>query len=142
MAKNKSVLLILGAAGAVYFAIQALRYRQVANKLSYTLGNVSFSGTIVNVTINVLNPTGVSATLKSIVGDVVSSGGSVATVQYFGKTIIRANSSTAITVQLVPRAIGVASLLYSLISYGGKPNFKLVGSANINNINIPITITA
>jgi LEA14-like dessication related protein len=138
---KKSLLYIAGAVAAIYFGVQALRYRQVANKLLYTLGAVSIDGTKVKVTINILNPTGVSATIRSIAGDMLSNGNKIATVQYFGKTIVSANASTAITIELVPSVLGIVSTISNVLYGGYKPNFKLIGAANVNNISIPLNIT-
>jgi LEA14-like dessication related protein len=138
---NKSLLYIAGAVAAIYFGVQALRYRQVANKLLYTLGDVSIDGTKIRVTINILNPTGVSATIKSIAGDMLTNGNKIATVQYFGKTIVSANASTAITIELVPSVLGIVSTISNALYGGYKPNFKLIGTANVNNISIPLNIT-
>lgn len=138
---KKSLLYIAGAVAAIYFGVQALRYRQVANKLLYTLGAVSIDGTKVKVTINILNPTGVSATIKSIAGDMLTNGNKIATLQYFGKTIVQPNASTAITIELVPSALGLISTVANALCSGYKPNFKLIGTANVNNISIPLNIT-
>lgn len=118
-----------------------MRYRQVANKLLYTLGAISIDGTKVKVTINILNPTGVSATIKSIAGDMLASGNKIATLQYFGKTVVQPNASTAITVELVPSAVGLIATVANALYGGYKPNFKLIGTANVNNISIPINVS-
>lgn len=138
---KKSLIYVAGAAAAIYFGIQIMRYRQVANKLLYTLGGVSIDGTKVKVTINILNPTGVSATIRSIAGDMLTSGNKIATLQYFGKTIVQPNASTSITIELVPSAVGLITTVANAIYGGYKPNFKLIGTANVNNISIPINVT-
>lgn len=138
---KKSLLYVAGAAAAIYFGIQIMRYRQVANKLLYTLGAISIDGTKVKVTINILNPTGVSATIKSIAGDMLASGNKIATLQYFGKTVVQPNASTAITVELVPSAVGLIATVANALYGGYKPNFKLIGTANVNNISIPINVS-
>jgi len=138
---KKSLIYVAGAAAAIYFGIQIMRYRQVANKLLYTLGGVSIDGTKVKVTINILNPTGVSATIRSIAGDMLTNGNKIATLQYFGKTIVQPNASTSITIELVPSAVGLITTVANAIYGGYKPNFKLIGTANVNNISIPINVT-
>lgn len=138
---KKSLIYVAGAAAAIYFGIQIMRYRQVANKLLYTLGGVSIDGTKVKVTINILNPTGVSATIRSIAGDILTNGNKIATLQYFGKTVVQPNASTSITIELVPSAVGLITTVANAIYSGYKPNFKLIGTANVNNISIPINVT-
>jgi len=138
---KKSLLYVAGAIAAIYFGVQVLRYRQVANKLLYTLGAVSIDGTKVKVTINILNPTGIGATIKSIAGDMLTNGAKIATVQYFGKTVVAPNASTAITIELIPSALGLISTIANALYGGYKPNFKLIGAANVNNISIPLNIT-
>lgn len=138
---KKSLIYVAGAAAAIYFGIQIMRYRQVANKLLYTLGGVSIDGTKVKVTINILNPTGVSATIRSIAGDMLTNGNKIATLQYFGKTVVQPNASTSITIELVPSAVGLITTVANAIYGGYKPNFKIIGTANVNNISIPINVT-
>jgi len=138
---KKSLIYVAGAAAAIYFGVQIMRYRQVANKLLYTLGGVSIDGTKVKVTINILNPTGVSATIRSIAGDMLTNGNKIATLQYFGKTVVQPNASTSITIELVPSAVGLITTVANAIYSGYKPNFKLIGTANVNNISIPINVT-
>lgn len=138
---KKSLFYVAGAAAAIYFGIQIMRYRQVANKLLYTLGGVSIDGTKVKVTINILNPTGVSATIRSIAGDMLTNGNKIATLQYFGKTVVQPNASTSITIELVPSAVGLIATVANALYGGYKPNFKLIGTANVNNISIPINVS-
>lgn len=140
--KNKSILLTGLGLLAVYFGYNLFRYKQVADKLRFTIAGIGVKSGKIIISIGILNPTGVSATIRSMVGDLYNENAKIATITNFEKTIVRPNSSTIINITLIPNAIGIISAISDIISDGLKNKLRIVADANINNITVPINITA
>jgi len=91
------------------------------------------------------NPTGSSATLKSITGALYLSGKQVASVESFNTVRILPNAKTIITIDVRPSLSGIWSTIKSILQNKGKSAAALKatfeGFANVDGVSFPIKTT-
>ena len=136
MKKNWIYLLLIGGAFAYFYG-----KRKLQQSIQFTLESVKLSGTKLIVRLGMLNPTGSSATINSIVGSIYIKGSAVATVENYTKIKILPKSKSFIDLTVTPSGAGVFSFVKSLISTGTKNlSAEFKGNANIDGITIPLDI--
>jgi len=136
MKKNWIYLLLIGGAFAYFYG-----KRKLQQSIQFTLESVKLSGTKLIVRLGMLNPTGSSATINSIVGSIYIKGSTVATVENYTTIKILAKSKSFIDLTVTPSGAGVFSFVKSLISTGTKNlSAEFKGNANIDGITIPLDI--
>jgi LEA14-like dessication related protein len=136
MKRNWIYLLLIGGAFAYFYG-----KRKLQQSIQFTLGSVKLSGTKLIVRLGMLNPTGSSATINSIVGSIYIKGSAVATVENYTKIKILPKSKSFIDLTVTPSGAGVFSFIKSLISTGTKNlSAEFKGNANIDGITIPLDI--
>jgi hypothetical protein len=89
-----------------------------------------------------LNPSGSSANLNSIVGSLIIRGNEVATVENFTKVNIAPKSKSFIDLTITPSGLGILSTVKSLVKKGGLKNLsaQFRGNANIDGVTVPLDI--
>ena len=136
MKRNWIYLLLIGGAFAYFYGKKKLQ-----QSIQFTLESVKLSGTKLIVRLGMLNPTGSSATINSIVGSVYIKGSAVATIENYNKTIVSPKSKSYLDLTVTPSGAGVFSFVKSLISTGTKNlSAEFKGNANIDGITIPLDI--
>ena len=136
MKRNWIYLLLIGGAFAYFYG-----KRKLQQSIQFTLESVKLSGTKLIVRLGMLNPTGSSATINSIVGSIYIKGSAVATVENYTKIKILPKSKSFIDLTVTPSGAGVFSFVKSLISTGTKNlSAEFKGNANIDGITIPLDI--
>jgi len=136
MKKNWIYFLLIGGAFAYFYGKKKLQ-----QSIQFTLESVKLSGTKLIVRLGMLNPTGSSATINSIVGSIYIKGSAVATVENYTKIKILPKSKSFIDLTVTPSGVGVFSFVKSLINTGTKNlSAEFKGNANINGITIPLDI--
>jgi hypothetical protein len=136
---NKLILpLLAGAALFIYY--KKVRIDKNVAAVRFNLKQVKLSGTNIILKVAVLNASSQSATLNSIVGDLVLSGNTIATVKSFNPVNIKPAAETDIEIVLVPTGVGILTTIANLV--GGKKikGFTFNGRANVNNMLLPVTI--
>jgi hypothetical protein len=114
MKKNWIYLLLIGGAFAYFYGKKKLQ-----QSIQFTLESVKLSGTKLIVRLGMLNPTGSSATINSIVGSIYIKGSAVATVENYTKIKILPKSKSFIDLTVTPSGAGVFSFVKSLIDLFG-----------------------
>jgi LEA14-like dessication related protein len=136
MKRNWIYLLLIGGAFAYFYGKKKLQ-----QSIQFTLESVKLSNTKLIVRLGMLNPTGSSATINSIVGSIYIKGSAVATVENYTKIKILPKSKSFIDLTVTPSGAGVFSFVKSLISTGTKNlSAEFKGNANIDGITIPLDI--
>jgi LEA14-like dessication related protein len=136
MKKNWIYLLVIGGAIAYFYG-----KRKLQQSIQFSLESVKLSGTKLIVRLGMMNPTGSSATINSIVGSIYIKGSAVATVENYTTIKILPKSKSFIDLTISPSGAGIFSFVKSLINQGIKnisANFK--GNANIDGITVPLDI--
>jgi hypothetical protein len=89
-----------------------------------------------------LNPSGSSANLNSIVGSLFIKGNEVATVENFTKVTITPKSKSFIDLTITPSGLGILTTIKSLLKKGGLKNLsaEFKGNANIDGVTVPLDI--
>jgi hypothetical protein len=140
---NKNLLLLLAAFGtAGYFFYKKKQVTTAATSVRFNLKQIKLSGTNIILKLGVLNASSQSATLKSIVGDLVLSGNTIATVKTFNPVSIKPAAETDIELTLVPTGVGIVTTIANLVTGKKIKGFTFTGKANVNNMLIPISIIA
>lgn len=138
-ALKKTILWVIGGAAALYF-LARFRFSQKAN---FILRSVRPGGTllapVVNIRMDVQNPTNQRIVIKSIVGNISVSGKFLASVSSFGDQVIAANSESTLNLTARPSALGVFNTLRQLITQP-IPGTQIVfsGTANVDGVNVPV----
>jgi LEA14-like dessication related protein len=97
---------------------------------------------IINVTVNVQNPTSGSLQLNSFAGTASVNGTASGNVSYFQPTVIAANAQTQIVVQVRLSDLGLIAALMNFINAGtGAIAVSIVGTANVNGAALPVNIS-
>jgi len=136
MKKNWIYLLVIGGAIAYFYG-----KRKLQQSIQFSLESVKLSVTKLIVRLGMMNPTGSSATINSIVGSIYIKGSAVATVENYTTIKILPKSKSFIDLTISPSGAGIFSFVKSLINQGIKnisANFK--GNANIDGITVPLDI--
>ena len=139
---NKLIGFGLLAVGAWLFVRKGI----VAQRTNWRFGGFSLNWKkkIVNVTLFAGNPIGDSLTLQSLSGDLYLVGRPIASISSFDQQTIAPFSESPINLIMRPNFIGLASTALALIKSGTqnlKGKLRFVGTANIQNIPVPIDTT-
>lgn len=137
MKKSWIYIVLIGGAIAYFYG-----KRKLQQSIKFSFESLKLSGTKIIVRLGMLNPSGSSATLNSLVGSLIVKGNEVATIENFTKTIIAPKSKSFIDVTITPSALGVLTTLKSLFKKGGIANLsaQIVGNANIDGVTFPIDV--
>lgn len=142
MSKNSSTTPLLIAAGiglAWYFFTRA----NALNSLVFIPKGIGIQGGGLNLVLGVQNPTGSGITLNSLVGALQVDGSPVANITDFTPQLIAPNSETDINLYVTANVFGLAGgLISQLDGNEGAGNFRasLIGTANVNNIPVPVNL--
>ena len=139
---NKLIGFGLLAAGAWLF----LRKGIVAQRTTWRFGGFSadWKKKILNITLFAGNPIGDSLTLQSLTGDLYFVGKPIASISNFDQQIIAPFAESPIKLVMRPNFAGIASAAMSLFKGGAsalKGKLRFVGTANVQNIPVPIDTT-
>lgn len=137
MKKSWIYIVLIGGAIAYFYG-----KRKLQQSIKFSFESLKLSGTKIIVRLGMLNPSGSSATLNSLVGSLIVKGNEVATIENFTKTIIAPKSKSFIDVTITPSALGVLTTLKNLFKKGGIANLsaQIVGNANIDGVTFPIDV--
>lgn len=130
-------IIIVAAVAAIYFLGKSrlTRIKVLFRGFKVTGGifNPKF-----NLKFGLQNPTTETATLKSLVGEVMANGKIIANVSTFTSTKINANQESSIDIVAEPVGITIAQTVIQFIKNRNKLNIQFTGSANIDNITYPL----
>ena len=123
-----------------------LRKGIVAHRTTWRFGGFSadWKKKIINVTLMAGNPIGDSLTLQSLTGDLYFVGNPIASISNFAAQTIAPFAESPIKLVMRPNLAGLASTALALIKSGSsalKGKLRFVGTANVQNIPIPIDTT-
>jgi hypothetical protein len=139
---NKIIGFGLLAVGAWLFVRKGI----VAQRTNWRFGGFSanWKKKVINVTLFAGNPIGDSLTLQSLSGDLYLVGRPIASISTFDKQTIAPFSESPIKLVMRPNLAGLASTALALIKSGTqnlKGKLRFVGTANVQNIPVPIDTT-
>jgi hypothetical protein len=132
-------VIIAAAAGAVYFYARKKRF---AGSVKFGLRSLKLSGTNVLAKIAILNPSSQTAVISSIVGTLIYNGQAIGTIKQFNPIRVAAAKETETTITFVPSLLGVLSSLADLAGSKKIKGFKIVGSALVDGVLVPINFIA
>jgi|LakMenEpi03Aug12_release.lakeMendotaPanAssembly.Ray.scaffolds.fasta_scaffold332103_3 hypothetical protein len=137
MKKNWIYFLLIGGAIAYFYG-----KRRLQQSIKFSFESIKISGTKIIVRLGMLNPSGSSANLNSIVGSLIIRGNEVATVENFTKVNIAPKSKSFIDLTITPSGLGILSTVKSLVKKGGLKNLsaQFRGNANIDGVTVPLDI--
>jgi hypothetical protein len=133
-------VLLIGGIAAIYF----LRMGVMGQNISFIFRNIKIKGgTIIQpnviVTLGVQNPTNTSAVIRSVTGRLIYEGKTFATFSNFTQSTIKGNSETVLDITAIPNFSGVIDVINNVIvNRRNGAEIKIIGTANVNNIVIPI----
>lgn len=137
---SSSTVLLIGAA-----AFAAWYFFSRANTLSSLVFNpvgVGVQGAAISLQLQVANPTPNAVQLNGFAGSLIISGSAVGNVTDFQPTLIPPGA-TNINLLVTPNVFGIAAGVIDLIDGNeGSGNFSagLQGTANVNNIPVPVNL--
>lgn len=143
MTKNDKVIIFAGAAFAVYwFASKARALQGLVFTPGPVQGITMTSGApVLSLNIQVQNTNSAGLEINSLAANVISNGSLIGNVYNFSPTIVPANSQIFMPVLVRLETIGLVSDLITSLQYGSaSQNIKVVGSANVNGIQLPLTV--
>ena len=137
MKKNWIYFLLIGGAIAYFYG-----KRKLQQSIQFSFESIKLSGTKIIVRLGMLNPSGSSANLNSIVGSLFVKGNEVATVENFTKVKITAKSKSFIDLTITPSGLGILTTIKTLTKKGGLKNLsaEFKGNANIDGVTVPLDI--
>lgn len=139
MRQTLPFVLLAAAAGAVYFYARKKRF---AGSVKFGLKQIKVSGTNVIATISILNPSNQSAVITSMVGTLSYNNQTIATLKNFTPVAVKPSSETETAITFVPSLLGVLSSLADLAGSKKVKGFKIVGTALVDGVLIPINFAA
>jgi hypothetical protein len=131
--------ILIGGALAYYFATRA----STINSLNIVPRGIAFEGGAANVVLGVQNPTSTGLTFGSLAGTLYVQDRPLGNVSNFTSQYLAANTETRVTVRVAPSLLGIAAGLMDLVE-GNEPagiSARLQGTANIDNVPLPLNIT-
>jgi hypothetical protein len=138
----------IGSSSTTSFALYLLGRARLAKNVKIVFRGVSFSGGIVRPTITlrfgIQNPTDQIAEIRSIVGQVMANGRTVADISNFVALKLQPNSEAIIPIKAEPSALGIASTVWQYLQSTQREKLQLqfTGTANVDGVNIPIETSA
>jgi hypothetical protein len=138
---NTATPLLIGAAAiaAWWFFSRA----NTLNSLIFIPKGVGVQGAGLNLVLGVQNPTGSAIQLNSIAGSVNVNGSPIGNVSNFSPIVIQPNAETDVPLYLTANLFGLAGgVINQLDGNEGSGNFtaSLSGTANVNNIPVPVNL--
>jgi LEA14-like dessication related protein len=130
---------IAAAAGALWFYSRKKRF---AGSVKFGLKGIKLSGTTVIAKLSILNPSNQSATIKTVLGTLYYNGQAIATVKNFKPVTVIAAGESETDLIFVPSLLGVLSSLADLVGTKKVKGFKIVGSALVDGVLIPLNFSA
>lgn len=139
---NKNFLWIAGAGIAIFL----LSRLSLSKKLNFLFQSIKTGGTIlqptIDVGISVQNPTNQTAVIRSISGQITLNNKSIANISSFDTQTILPNSDTLITIKARPSILGIFNTIKNVLNnQTGNNTIVINGSANVDNINLPFSIS-
>lgn len=128
-------------AAALYFLS---RKKQFVKSAVFTFEKLDFDlkKKKILVKLGILNPTGQTATINSVVGNLSVNGSPIATVENFEKMNISATGKSFLNLKLSPSVAGIWTVLKNFVKAKfkgtGKSTAIFTGTANVNGVSIPI----
>jgi len=135
---NTKDLLIGG--GVIALGLWAYKKFVTGSNLIFVPLGISTGGSGLQVKIGVQNPTNESLMFSSLAGNVIVNNVAVANVSNFQGITIPANSQTAVTIDVAVNWLGLGLSAASVVQ-AGFTGAKLVGTANVNGVALPVNIT-
>jgi LEA14-like dessication related protein len=133
-------IVVLGAA-----AFLLIRRTAFAKNLNFVIRGVKLGGRWlaprIEITIGLQNPSNQKANFKSLSGLVKWNDAEFANISSFNAVTIAANSETQIKVNAEPSVMGIFETVKKIIKEGIKGKITIVGTANVDNLQIPINVT-
>jgi hypothetical protein len=145
---KKSVVFIGACAIAAYLLYSKSNFAKSAN-FSFEKMQPDLKKKKITIYLGVANPTGQQLTIKSIVGNLIVNGTTVASIENFADTVISPTKKTLIKLELIPSATGILSQVTTLVkSFLNKSKTKtkttisatFKGAANLEGLTMPIDI--
>jgi len=139
---NKSILWIAGAGIGLYL----LSRLSLSKKLNFIFQSISTGGTFlqptIDIAISVQNPTNQKAVLRSISGQVLLNDKFVSNISSFTAQTILPNSESVVTIKARPSLLGVFNTIKNVLTNKtGGNTFVITGSANVDNVSLPFSIS-
>lgn len=139
---NKSILWIAAGAAAL-FLVSRLSF---SKKINFLFAGIKPGGTllqpVIEVSLLVQNPTNQTVTIRSLSGQVLLNNRLISNVSSFNEQTIQPNSETVIKINARPLITNFfSSINFILTSKTGNNRITITGSANIDNVSLPFTIT-
>jgi len=136
-------ILVLGLFGiGAYYFLSKKNLAKTA-KFSFEKLSMNWKKKQINVFIGVKNSGDDSAVLKSLIGDLIINGDSIASVESFDTVKIAPRSKSVINLTLKPSLVGIFLQLKNFIQKNNnvkKIKASFQGSANLEGLNIPLNI--
>lgn len=116
--------------------------QNLANKIKVLFRGVKLSGSLLkpkfNLKFGVQNPTGASAQINSLVGQVEANGKIIADVSSFSTQVISPKQESIYEITAEPYGAGIVKTIKEYIKSGKKINFVFTGTMNVDNIDYPV----
>ncbi len=136
----KNLFYILGGGVALWLLT---RY-SLGKKLLFNFSGVRPKGKLTNpileIQIAAQNPTNQRATINSISGTLYLDGKQISNISSFTQQMILPNSETILTIEARPGLLGIVNIISDVFGRNKSKNytFRFSGSANVDNIVVPI----
>jgi hypothetical protein len=137
---NTTPLFIAAAAFAAWWLFSRAN---ALNSLIFIPKGIGVQSGGLNLILGVQNPTGSAIQLNSLAGSINVNGSPIGNVSNFSPQIIAPNQETDVPLYLSANLFGIAgSVINQLDGNEGSGNFRanLTGTANVNNIPVPVSI--
>jgi LEA14-like dessication related protein len=136
--KNWVLPVVIVGIAAFYF----LSKKKLADRLKVLFRGVKLSGSVLkpkfNLKFGVQNPTGASAKINSLVGQVEANGKIIADVSSFNTQVIAPKKESIYEITAEPYGAGIFKTIREFIKAGNKINFVFTGSINVDGIDYPV----
>ncbi len=136
----KNLIYILGGGLALWLATRV----SLGKRLIFNFSSIQPKGKVLNpileITIGAQNPTNQRATINSITGTLFLDGKEISNISSFRQQTIMPNAETFINIEARPGLIGIVNIVRDIFSREKSKTYKFrfAGSANVDNIVIPI----
>jgi LEA14-like dessication related protein len=138
---NIKALIGVGVGAAILLYLVGRKKLSGSATFSFEKFKVEMKKKAIIITLGVNNPTSQSLTINSIVGNLLLSGKTVASIETFNKTNVIPNAKTLIDLTVKPSLAGLAQTVLAMAKKTQKAadlKLKFVGNGNVDGIAIPI----
>ena len=139
MRQTLPFLLLAAAAGAVFYYSRKAKF---AGAVRFGLKEIKIVQTNIIAKLSILNPTNQHARISSIVGTLYYNDKAIATIKNFYEIQVKPTSETDFSVTFVPSLAGIITSIADLAGSKKVKGFKVVGSALVNNVLVPLNFSA